>query len=93
METPVRYAQGWNLFTYDPVEFAKQVEVLARLEAMCGRENPLARSVYLIVERVSPDIQLRDLLAEFEAAGAEEAMLVLLEPGAKPIHKLASRVL
>ncbi len=93
IETAVRHAQGWNLFTHDPAIYASRSAVLADVEASEGRGRRLARSVYFIIDRLPRDISLRRLLEEFEAAGAEEAMLVLLDAGDAPVRKLAARVL
>ena len=93
IETAVRHAQGWNLFTHDPGIYASRSAVLADVEASEGRGRPLARSVYFIIDRLPRDISLRTLLQEFETAGAEEAMLVLLDAGDAPVRALAARVL
>ena len=63
------------------------------LKPLKDGERRLARSVYFIVERLPRDISLRTLLEEFEAAGAEEAMPVLLDAGDAPVRALAARVL
>ncbi|CAN5715431.1 hypothetical protein BH20ACT14_BH20ACT14_02410 [soil metagenome] len=84
-----RHAQGWNLFTQEPETFATRVEVLAGVAA--GRREPLQRSVYLFVEGVSRD--LGDLLKDFGAAGADEAMLVVMNPTRDSILDLARKVL
>ncbi|MDQ3381883.1 MAG: LLM class flavin-dependent oxidoreductase [Actinomycetota bacterium] len=91
MEVAARHAQGWNLFTQEPETFATRVEVLAGVAAAAGRREPLQRSVYLFAERVSRD--LGDLLKDFEAAGAEEAMLVVMNPTGDSILDLARKVL
>jgi hypothetical protein len=65
--------------------------VLKSVEAATGRNKPLERSVYLFVERTSGD--LRGLLKDFEAAGAEEVMLVVMKPNRDSILSLASQVL
>jgi hypothetical protein len=64
--------------------------VLRAIEAVSDRREPLATSVYLFVERVARD--LHQLLTEFEAAGAEEAMLVVRDPSAESIVDLAHHV-
>jgi hypothetical protein len=91
IDVAVRRAQGWNLFTQDPEEFRRRVEVVASVEAMQGRSEPLPRSVYLFMDRVERD--LHRVLAEFEAAGAEEAMLVVMRPRGESILDLARHVL
>jgi alkanesulfonate monooxygenase SsuD/methylene tetrahydromethanopterin reductase-like flavin-dependent oxidoreductase (luciferase family) len=91
MELGARHAQGWNLFTQEPETFEASVEVLKSVEAATGRNKPLERSVYLFVERTSGD--LRGLLKDFEAAGAEEVMLVVMKPNRDSILSLASQVL
>lgn len=91
MEVAARHAQGWNLFTQQPDEFAARVHDLAGVEASAGREEPLGRSVYFFVERVERD--LRDVVEEFEAAGAEEAMLVVMNPSRDAILDVARKVL
>jgi alkanesulfonate monooxygenase SsuD/methylene tetrahydromethanopterin reductase-like flavin-dependent oxidoreductase (luciferase family) len=90
MEVAAREAHGWNLFTDEPGVFAARVEVLRAIEAVSDRREPLATSVYLFVERVARD--LHQLLTEFEAAGAEEAMLVVRDPSAESIVDLAHHV-
>ena len=91
MEVAARHAQGWNWFTQQPEEFAARVDVLAGVEALAGREEPLTRSVYFFVERIKRD--LRDVVAEFEAARAEEAMLVVMKPSRDAILDLARELL
>ena len=91
MKVAARHAQGWNLFTQDPDAFAERVSVLKGVEASSGRSEPLPRSVYLFVDRTPRE--LRELLTDFEMAGAEEAMLVILHPTADSIRDLARRVL
>ena len=93
IETAVRHAQGWNLFTHGPGIYASRSPVLADVEASEGRGRRLARSVYFNIGRMPRDISLRTLLEELEAAGAEEAMLVLLDAGDAPVRALAARVL
>lgn len=91
MEVAARRALGWNLFTQKPEAFAALVATLKEVEAATDRNQPLARSVYLYVERADRD--LRGLLTELEAAGAEEAMLVLMRPNRESIFGLAREVL
>lgn len=91
IDVAVRRAQGWNLFTQDPEEFRRRVEVVAIVEAMKVRAEPLTRSVYLFVDRVQRE--LRSVLAEFQAAGAEEVMLVVMRPSGDSIRDLARHVL
>lgn len=93
LEVAIRYAQGWNLFTHEPDVFGSRVEMLASMEASAGRSQPLAKSAYFIVERLPEGIHLRGLLEKFEAVGAEEAVLVLLEPGDEAVRRLAMRAL
>ena len=93
IETAVRHAQGWNLFTDDPEIFARRAAVLASVEASEGRGRRLSRSVYIIIDRLPRAISVRRLLEEFEAAGAEEAMLVLLAAGEASVRELAATVL
>lgn len=93
IETAVRHAQGWNLFTHDPRIYASRSAVVADVEAARGGGKRLSRSVYMIIDRLPGDISLRKLLGEFEAAGAEEAMLVLLDAGDAPVRRLADRAL
>lgn len=90
MEIAARHAQGWNLFTQEPEEFAARVGTLAEVQDSTGRRVPLARSVYLFAERVTGS--LRDALQDFEAAGAEEATLVVMKPSSEAILDLARRV-
>lgn len=90
MKVAAWHAHGWNLFTQDPDEFAKRVEILAGVEKAIDRREPLARSVYLFVERVSRE--LVDVLNDFESVGAEEAMLVVSNPTSDSILELARRV-
>lgn len=91
MEVAARHAQGWNLFTQDPEEFGRRVEVLTGIERSIGRRKSLARSVYLFVERVDRD--LPDALTAFERAGADEAMLAVLHPTRDAVLQLARRVM
>jgi alkanesulfonate monooxygenase SsuD/methylene tetrahydromethanopterin reductase-like flavin-dependent oxidoreductase (luciferase family) len=91
MEVAARDAQGWNLFTQDPEAFAAAAATLKEVEAATGRNESIARSVYLFVERAGRD--LRGLLEDFEAAGAEEAMLVLMKPNRESVLGLAHEVL
>jgi len=91
IEVAARHAQGWNLFTQDPDDFTKRVELVAAVEAEVGRRDPLLRSVYLFADRVSRD--LVDVLNDFERAGAEEAMLVVLNPTRESVVALARTVL
>ena len=93
IETAVSHAQGWNLFTHDPTVYASRSAIVAAVEAAEGGGRRLSRSVYMIVDRLPGDMSLRKLLGEFEAAGAEEAMLVLLDAGDAPVRQLADRVL
>ena len=93
IETAVKHAQGWNLFTHDPGIYASRSAVLADVEASVGRGRRLARSVYLIVDRLPRGTSLRRLLDDFEAAGADEAMLVLLDASDAAVRELAVRVL
>lgn len=91
MEVAARHAQGWNMFTQKPEEFAARVKVLADVQTSTGRRTPLPRSVYLFAERVRG--HLRDALEDFKAAGAEEAMLVITKPNRLAIRDLAHQVL
>jgi alkanesulfonate monooxygenase SsuD/methylene tetrahydromethanopterin reductase-like flavin-dependent oxidoreductase (luciferase family) len=91
MDVAVRWAQGWNLFTQEPDVFARRVNVLAAAEAAAGRTAPLSRSVYLFVDRV--DRELSEVLAEFERAGGDEAVLVVAKPSAESIRDVARRAL
>lgn len=91
MDVAARHAYGWNLFTQDPDEFARRVEVLEAVEVQTGRREPLARSVYLFVDRAKRDVG--DVLGDFAAAGAEEAMLVVVSPTRNAILELARQVL
>ena len=91
MEVGARHARGWNLFTQDPETYAASAAALKTVEAATGRSKPLERSVYLFVERTKGD--LRGLLKDFEAAGAEEAMLVVMRPDRESILSLARQVL
>ena len=91
IEIAVKHAQGWNLFTDDPETYATRSAVLAGLEASTGRH--LTRSVYLITDRLPAGTSIRNLLEQFEVAGAEEAMLVMLEAGDAAVRQLAARVL
>lgn len=91
MEVAARHARGWNLFTQKPEEFATRAKVLASIEAAAPRREPLEKSVYLFAERVKGD--LRDTLKDFEAAGADEAMIVVMKPSRDAIFDLAKQVL
>jgi len=91
MEVAARHAQGWNLFTQEPEKFAAGVADLKTVVATSGRKEPLARSVYFFVERANRD--LRVLVEDFEAAGADEAMLVVMRPNRDSIVSLARQVL
>lgn len=91
MEVAVRHAQGWNLFTQDPDEFARRVEILSRVEMEMDRRDPLTRSVYLFVDRVERDLVV--MLDDFTSVGAEEVALVVLDPNRDSILELARRVL
>lgn len=91
IDVAVRHAQGWNLFTQEPEEFGRRVELVARVEAAQGRTQPLPKSVYLFVDRVHGD--LHRVLADFEAVGAEEAMLVAMRPRGESILNLARQLL
>ena len=91
IDVAVRHAQGWNLFTQEPDVFASRVKVLADAETAAGRAGLLSKSVYLFVDRV--DRELSGILKDFETAGAEEAILVVMKPSAESIRDLARRVL
>ncbi len=91
MEVAARHAYGWNLFTQDADDFARRVEVLATVEAQISRREPLARSVYFFADRTKRD--LSEVLRDFAAAGAEEAMLVVMNPSRGAILELARQVL
>lgn len=91
IDVAVRHAQGWNLFTQEPEEFRRRVEVVAEVEEVLGRAEPLLRSVYFFIDRVERDLQ--SVLNEFRAAGAKEMMLVVMKPTGKSIHDLARHVL
>ena len=90
MEVAARHGQGWNLYTQEPDAFATHVRELEEVEG----SHPgvyLSRSVYLFANRVRGDI--RSLPAEFAAAGADEAMLVVMQPSSAAILELARKVL
>lgn len=91
MEVAARHAWGWNVFTQEPEEFAKRAEMLAGVEAAAPHREPLQRSVYLFAERVKGD--LRDTLKDFEAAGADEAMVVVMKPSRDAIFNFAQQIL
>lgn len=91
MEVAARYAQGWNLFTQEPETFASKAAELSSVVAEMGRKSVLERSVYFFVERANRD--LRVLLNDFKAAGADEAMLVVMHPSRDSVLSLASQVL
>ncbi len=91
MEVAARHAQGWNLFTQEPRDFEARLEVLRTIENATGRTAPLPASVYLFVHRVNRDVP--DVLVELESAGADEVMLVVMNPRRKSIDELARRVL
>jgi alkanesulfonate monooxygenase SsuD/methylene tetrahydromethanopterin reductase-like flavin-dependent oxidoreductase (luciferase family) len=91
MAVAARHAQGWNLFTQEPDEFADRSEVLAAVEASAGRDVPLQRSVYFFTDRVRG--ALRNALERFERVGADEAMLVVMNPSRGAILDLARQVL
>lgn len=91
MEVAARHAQGWNLYTQEPEKFASSAAELKAVVAAIGRQDPLAQSVYLFVDRMNRD--LRDSMKDFEAAGADEAMLVVMRPNRDSIRNLARRVL
>jgi alkanesulfonate monooxygenase SsuD/methylene tetrahydromethanopterin reductase-like flavin-dependent oxidoreductase (luciferase family) len=91
IDVAVRHAQGWNLLTQEPEEFRRRVEVVASVEAMQGRAEALSRSVYFFIDRVVRD--LKSVLAEFQAAGAEEMMLVVMRSTGESIRDLARNVL
>lgn len=91
MEIAARHAQGWNLYTQYPETFAAKAAELENVAAATGLVGPLERSVYFFVERVNGD--LRALLDDFAAAGADEAILVVMHPNRGTIAKLARQVL
>ena len=91
MEVAARHAHGWNLYTQDPKAFATKTDELNSVVAATGRVNRLERSVYFFVERVNRELPA--LLSDFEAAGADEAVLVLMRPDGEAIAKLARQVL
>lgn len=91
MEVAARHAAGWNLFTQEPAEYAAHVELLREVERAADRHEPLSRSVYLFTDRVRGPV--RETLHAFEAAGAEEAQLVVMRPTRDAILDLARQVL
>ena len=90
MEAAVRHHAGWNLFTQDPGGFRVASGQLEKFEAEMDAAR-LSRSVYFFVDRIAGD--LHDSLRRFEAAGAGEAMLVVMSPTAAAVSELARRVL
>lgn len=90
-EVAARHAHGWNLYTQDPEAFATKADELKSVVAATGREDRLERSVYFFVERVNR--ALPALLNDFEAAGADEAVLVVMRPDRDAIAKVTRLVL
>ena len=91
MEVAARHAHGWNLYTQDPKAFATKADEVKSIVAATGREDRLERSVYFFVEQVSRELPA--LLNDFEAAGADEAVLVVKRPNREAIAQLARQVL
>jgi alkanesulfonate monooxygenase SsuD/methylene tetrahydromethanopterin reductase-like flavin-dependent oxidoreductase (luciferase family) len=91
IDVAVRRAQGWNLYTQDPDKFIELREIVERAETAHRRTEPLHKSVYLFVDEVEGS--LPSLVTQFQAAGADEAMLVVIRPNAESIRRLARQVL
>jgi alkanesulfonate monooxygenase SsuD/methylene tetrahydromethanopterin reductase-like flavin-dependent oxidoreductase (luciferase family) len=92
MAIAARYADGWNLSSADPGEFAAARVRLERACAEAGRGSAIAAEAQLWVRELWNDP--RSHLRAFEEAGAEAAILVLDEErGPDEVRRLAGAVL
>jgi alkanesulfonate monooxygenase SsuD/methylene tetrahydromethanopterin reductase-like flavin-dependent oxidoreductase (luciferase family) len=93
LDIAARLADGWNVVTADPKEFEDLNRQIGERCTAAGRSRPLSRRAQIFMRDV-PFHGARDLVHEFEAAGADVVTFVLVQAGGpEVVRELADAVL